>query len=72
MDASPPAISPDLIDRFAAIVGAGYALRDEAAIAPYLIEPRAKFLGRTPLVLRPGSVAEVSAILIAPQWQEPG
>ena len=33
------------------------------AIAPYLIEPRDKFHGRTPLVLRPGSVAEVAAIL---------
>ena len=32
-------------------------------IAPYLIEPREKFGGRTPLVLRPGSVAEVAAIL---------
>jgi FAD/FMN-containing dehydrogenase len=52
-----------LLDQFAAIVGAPYALRDPAAIAPYLIEPRDKFGGRTPLVLRPGSVAEVSAIL---------
>ncbi len=39
------------------------ALRDEAAIAPYLIEPRDKFRGRTPLVLRPGAVDEVAAIL---------
>jgi FAD/FMN-containing dehydrogenase len=52
-----------LLDKFAAIVGAQYALRDEAAIAPYLIEPRDKFGGRTALVLRPGSVAEVAAIL---------
>ncbi|MEJ0012178.1 MAG: FAD-binding oxidoreductase [Bauldia sp.] len=52
-----------LLDQFAAIVGAPYALRDQAAIAPYLIEPRDKFGGRTALVLRPGSVAEVSAIL---------
>ena len=63
MDAKTPALAADLIDRFAAIVGAANALRDEASIAPYLIEPRAKFIGRTPLVLRPGSVAEVSAIL---------
>ena len=39
------------------------AYQNAASIAPYLIEPRAKFVGRTPLVLRPGSVAEVSAIL---------
>jgi FAD/FMN-containing dehydrogenase len=63
MDAKTPAITADLIDRFAAIVGAANALRDEASIAPYLIEPRAKFIGRSQLVLRPGSVAEVSAIL---------
>jgi FAD/FMN-containing dehydrogenase len=63
MDAKTPALAGDLIDRFATIVGAPSALRDEASIAPYLIEPRARFIGRTPLVLRPGSVAEVSAIL---------
>ena len=55
--------SPSLLDQFAAIVGAPYALRDPEAIAPYLIEPREKFGGATPLVLRPGSVAEVAAIL---------
>jgi len=63
MDTPAPALSADLLDRFAAIVGAPNALRDDAAIAPYLIEPRAKFAGRTPLVLRPGNVGEVSAIL---------
>jgi FAD/FMN-containing dehydrogenase len=52
-----------LLDQFAAIVGTQYALRDAAAIAPYLIEPRDKFGGRTTLVLRPGSVAEVAAIV---------
>ncbi len=52
-----------LLDQFAAIVGAPYALRDQTAIAPYLIEPRDKFGGRTALVLRPSSVAEVAAIL---------
>jgi FAD/FMN-containing dehydrogenase len=52
-----------LLDQFSAIVGAPHALRDQAAIAPYLIEPRDKFGGRTALVLRPGSVAEVAAIL---------
>ena len=52
-----------LLDRFAEIVGPAYAVRDPQAIEPYLIEPRDKFHGATPLVLRPGSVAEVSAIL---------
>jgi FAD/FMN-containing dehydrogenase len=52
-----------LLDKFAAIVGPQYALRDAEAIAPYLIEPRDKFGGRTSLVLRPGTVAEVAAIV---------
>ena len=52
-----------LLDRFAAIVGAAHALRDPSAIAPYLAEPRDRFHGRSPLVLKPGSVAEVSAIV---------
>jgi len=54
---------PSLLDRFAAIVGEANALRAPADIAPYLSEPREKFFGRTPMVLRPGSVEEVAAIL---------
>jgi FAD/FMN-containing dehydrogenase len=52
-----------LLNQFAAIVGEAYALRDPSSIVPYLTEPREKFVGRTPMVLRPGSVAEVSAIM---------
>src|SRR3954470_3563297 len=57
------ALSPDLLRRFAAIVGDRYALTDQADLAPYLTEERGLYQGRSPLVLRPGSVAEVSAIL---------
>src|SRR6266571_7429575 len=56
-------LPPDLIARFAAIVGARHALTDPAEIAPYLSEERELYQGRSPLVLRPGSVAEVAAIL---------
>ncbi|MCB1486639.1 MAG: FAD-binding oxidoreductase [Bauldia sp.] len=63
MDAKNPSPGPALIDRFAAIVGPEYALRDPAGIAPFLSEPRNKFHGTTPLVLRPGTVEDVSAIL---------
>ncbi len=52
-----------LLDRFAGIVGAPHALRADADIAPYLSEPRGRYGGTSRLVLRPGSVAEVSAIL---------
>jgi len=56
-------IPPELIARFAAIVGERYAVTDPAEIAPYLTEERGLYHGRSPLVLRPGSVAEVAAIL---------
>ena len=59
--ASPP-LSSDLITRFRAIVGDKYAVTDAADIAPYVTEERDLFRGRSPLVLRPGSTAEVSAI----------
>jgi FAD/FMN-containing dehydrogenase len=59
--AAPP-LSPDLIAAFRNIVGDKYAVTDAADIAPYVTEERNLFHGRTPLVLRPGSTAEVSAI----------
>ena len=52
----------ELIAKFRAIVGDKYAVTDEADIAPYVTEERDLFHGRSPLVLRPGSTAEVSAI----------
>src|ERR1700748_1027507 len=55
-------LSPELIARFRAIVGDKYAVTDPADIAPYLTEERGLYHGRSPLVLRPGSTAEVSAI----------
>jgi FAD/FMN-containing dehydrogenase len=55
--------SPDLLPRFAAIVGEKYAVTDAATLEPYLIEGRGLYHGRTSMLLRPGSVAEVAAIL---------
>ncbi len=57
------ALSPDLLSRFAAIVGEKHAISDPKEIAPYQLEPRDLYRGTAPLVLRPGSVEEVSAIL---------
>jgi FAD/FMN-containing dehydrogenase len=57
-----PPLSPELIAKFRNIVGDKYALTDAADIAPYVTEERDLFHGRSPLVLRPGSTAEVSAI----------
>src|SRR5437763_8486744 len=56
-------LAPGLLARFAAIVGVRHALTDPSEIAPYLTEERGLYQGRSPLVLRPGTVAEVSAIL---------
>lgn len=52
-----------LIDRFAAIVGEKNALTASEDIAPFMIEQRDLYQGRSPLVLRPANVEEVSAIL---------
>ena len=59
---SAPQLPPELIAKFRAIVGDKYAVTDQADIAPYVTEERDLFHGRSPLVLRPGSTAEVSAI----------
>jgi FAD/FMN-containing dehydrogenase len=56
-------LSSDLLGRFTAIVGDKNAITDPQAQAPYLLEMRDMFRGRTPVVLRPGSVAEVAEIL---------
>src|SRR5215204_2364227 len=53
----------NLRSRFAQIVGEKYAITDPAEQAPYLVEMRDLYRGRTPLVLRPGSTAEVADIL---------
>src|SRR5689334_14554894 len=62
METSAP-LDSALIARFAEIVGERYALTGEADIAPYVVERRGLWAGRTALVLRPGSVTEVSSIL---------
>ncbi|GMO31953.1 FAD-binding oxidoreductase [Bradyrhizobium sp. TM233] len=57
-----PPLAPELIDQFRKIVGDKHAITDAADIEPYVTEERNLFHGRSPLVLRPGSTAEVSAI----------
>src|SRR6202020_3247333 len=55
-------LAPELVARFRAIVGDKYAVTDPADIAPYRTEERDLLHGQSPLVLRPGSTAEVAAI----------
>src|SRR5215470_4839930 len=58
-----PTLSADLLARFANIVGAKNTVTDKDAQAPYLVEMRGLYRGTSPMILRPGSVAEVAAIL---------
>ena len=55
--------TPEVLSRFAAIVGDKGALTAREDTEPYLNEWRGLYHGRTPLVLRPQTVSEVSAIL---------
>jgi FAD/FMN-containing dehydrogenase len=63
LDKSPAAVDPSLLARFTAIVGKKHAIVDPQAQIPYVVEMRDMYRGRTPLVLRPASVAEVARIL---------
>ena len=53
----------DLLNRFTAIVGERYALRTDAEIEPFVTDMRGRYAAPSPLVLRPGNVEEISAIL---------
>lgn len=55
--------APELMARFAAIVGDKYAITDPDALAPHLIEGRGLYQGHTALMLKPANTAEVAAIL---------
>ena len=57
------AIDSETLDALTAIVGPGNALTADEDTHPYCIEMRDLFVGKTPLVLRPGSAEEVSKIL---------
>ena len=59
----PAAPTAELMQRLAAIVGPAHALTDPAAQLSHLREWRERYAGRTAIVLKPGSVEEVSRIL---------
>jgi FAD/FMN-containing dehydrogenase len=58
-DGAPGLLLADL----AAIVGAGHVLTGASDIEPFLTEPRGYYHGRALAVVRPGSTAEVAALL---------
>ncbi len=53
----------DVLAQFASIVGKKGLLTEAADTQPYLQEWRDLYIGRTPMVLRPDTAAQVSAIL---------
>ena len=53
----------ETIDALVRIVGEEHAIRDEASMAPYLVEWRDRYRGKAALVLKPGDTEQVSAIL---------
>jgi FAD/FMN-containing dehydrogenase len=55
--------APELLLRFASIVGGKYTVTDPAMLEPFLVEGRGLYHGRSAMLLRPGSVSEVAAIL---------
>lgn len=55
--------TPEHIARFIAIVGEANAITDAREQSPYVREWRDRYVGATPLVLRPGNVDEVASIL---------
>ncbi|WP_019223442.1 FAD-binding oxidoreductase [Bartonella rattaustraliani] len=62
----------ELIESFRKIVGEAHAITDQAVIAPYLLEERGLFHGKTPLLLQPSSTAQVSSIMrLASQTRTP-
>ena len=57
--------SPDLIETLSAIVGAAQVLTAPADIAPHLTDWRGRYHGAARCVVRPGSTAEVAAVVKA-------
>ncbi len=58
---SPP--SPETIARLVEVVGPSHAIMEPSDQVPYLREWRDRYIGTTPVVLRPGSTEEVARIL---------
>ncbi|WP_182419179.1 FAD-binding oxidoreductase [Bartonella sp. HY038] len=56
-------MTPDLIERFVAIVGSNNAITDPDILSSYLIEQRGLYHGKTPLLLRPQSTQQVSKLM---------
>ncbi len=56
-------VSPDTLARLKAVLGPAGFSEDQDEIAPHLVEWRSKYQGHTPLLLKPRTTADVSAVL---------
>ncbi len=63
MSAVPKLAADDLVARIRAVVGSKGAITDPAEMAPYLLDERRMFRGRTSVVVRPANVEEVAAVV---------
>jgi len=55
--------SDSFLSRLADVVGAAYVITAEAEVAPYVSDWRGRYRGRARAVVRPGSAAEVAAVV---------
>jgi FAD/FMN-containing dehydrogenase len=55
--------SAAVLDRLAAVVGAGHVVTDRDLIAGHLVEPRGLWQGRARALVRPGSTQETAGVL---------
>jgi FAD/FMN-containing dehydrogenase len=63
VQAVPKPVPGDLVARLAAVVGPKGAITDPGEMAPYLIDERKLYSGRSPIVVRPASTAEVAEVV---------
>ncbi len=63
MPAGPDAFGPASLDRLRAICGASHVVTDPDLLAGHLSEPRGLYRGATAALVRPGTTAEVAAVL---------
>ena len=55
---------PDgVLDRIAAAVGSGGVITDPTDMAPYLVDERGRYQGKSQMIVRPASTDEVAAVL---------
>jgi FAD/FMN-containing dehydrogenase len=57
--------TPSLSDRLAGLVGAAHVLTDPAETAPFVTDWRGRYRGAAQCVVRPGTTAEVAAVVRA-------